>query len=326
MSLEKSKDYIINALLVLIICLGLGVISLYLLKDYFAPSQLSEEKTVNLMNIVSEGIYSYTDENGLIGLATEDRQIILTAEWNRLSPLPDDNTRFLVAHSAGGRKLGIIDIEGNLISPYIYTKIAKIDENILLGYTSDNNTSAVLLDGSGNRYANEEWDSIQCYSGNYVVLTKNNSEYGAVISNGKLIIRTITYKLKLVGDTETNVSILPSSPIAQVNIDVYNKIIRRSADFITALFSVYKSDFGKYCTPQFAYEFDMMNDYKSNELLEISFINPEIIEGDGSMTYRSNANFKIRHANGEEETVFAEMEFMINDSGIMLISDCTLTE
>ncbi len=294
MSEQKSRGYLLNAFLVLIICVSLGIIGIYFIRDIGTVDVPNANATIHLGEKVSADseYYYYVNDAGLYGIATSDGEVLLPAEWTSLSALQDDSTRFFATNLANGRKQGIIDLEGNLVSPYIYTEIRRMTDTLIIGYTSEKG-KAILLSGSGNRYANEEWDSIQYYENGYITLTKNNYSYSASVSNGKLIIRTIVYD-KTFNGNNMRISILPTTTLAQVNFNSYDNIISRSTDFVSAIFIKNRTEFQQYCTEEFKEPMLELHDFEDARLEDIEYINPQIEEIGGEMTYKATVHFNAQ--------------------------------
>ena len=112
-------------LIIVFLMSALVIMALILIKVYFDVNKKNMEKessnNITMQNYGSyQGFEVFEDENGLLGVVNNDR-VIIDAAWENVFILSEN--RFIVGKRiADTKKMGIIDLYGNIVSPFIFSE------------------------------------------------------------------------------------------------------------------------------------------------------------------------------------------------------------
>ena len=119
---EKSNRYL-KWIFVFLFAV-LIALSAALIKFYFDVNKSTEKKEpdhgiITDFNSSANGYRTFTSEDGGVGVVNDDGRVIVEPEWNSIHFLKAD--RFIVSEMFNGiEKMGIIDIDDNIITTFIF--------------------------------------------------------------------------------------------------------------------------------------------------------------------------------------------------------------
>ena len=209
----------VNRVIVLLLALVLVAAAIALSALKVKPIPVSNLAGFNIFETLDNGNIVFIGDDGTKGYANSKGEVILKPKWNSIKPIIGD--RFIVSKS-GSQYMGIINCDEKVISPFIYRKFEKSSDKLLIGYTVENG-KFFLLNSNGNRYANEEWDTIKYTDDSNFTVTQGKSVYSCGIDNNKLIVNNITLS-KNVLDKEISINFVPNATLPQIPFITYEKI------------------------------------------------------------------------------------------------------
>ena len=253
----------VNRVIVLLLALVLVAAAIALSALKVKPIPVSNLAGFNIFETLDNGNIVFIGDDGTKGYANSKGEVILKPKWNSIKPIIGD--RFIVSKS-GSQYMGIINYDEKVISPFIYRKFEKSSDKLLIGYTVENG-KFFLLNSNGNRYANEEWDTIKYTDDSNFTVTQGKSVYSCGIENNKLIVNNITLS-KNVLDKEISINFVPNATLPQIPFITYEKITDTSIDFVTAMLNNDKVKLKELCTSKFYNKLKYNNDYKNCKITE----------------------------------------------------------
>jgi len=187
---EKSNRYL-KWIFVFLFAV-LIALSAALIKFYFDVNKSTEKKEpdhgiITDFNSSANGYRTFTSEYGGVGVVNDDGRVIVEPEWNSIHFLKAD--RFIVSQMFNGiEKMGIIDIDDNIITPFIFQSFDPVGQGLVKGYVSEED-GFIIFDVSGNLLSGYKWDSVSLRD-DKIILTKDKDTFSAVVSNGHIEIIT----------------------------------------------------------------------------------------------------------------------------------------
>lgn len=187
---EKSNRYL-KWIFVFLFAV-LIALSAALIKFYFDVNKSTEKKEpdhgiITDFNSSANGYRTFTSEDGGVGVVNDDGRVIVEPEWNSIHFLKAD--RFIVSEMFNGiEKMGIIDIDDNIITPFIFQSFDPVGQSLVKGYVSEED-GFIIFDVSGNLLSGYKWDSVSLRD-DKILLTKDKDTFSAVVSNGHIEIIT----------------------------------------------------------------------------------------------------------------------------------------
>lgn len=133
--MNRHSKIIVILLLIVLISLGTAIVMFHISvgKDVYSTEKSSflPEVTDNLSSVDV-----FKDKNGLFGLKDSVGTIILEPEWAELEPFDTDFFKAkLITRS--GSLYGVIDRNGNITVPFVYSEIKKLSENVYAASLND---------------------------------------------------------------------------------------------------------------------------------------------------------------------------------------------
>lgn len=124
-------------LIIVFLMSALVIMALILIKVYFDVNKKNMEKeSSNNITMQNYGSYNgfevFEDENGLLGVVNNDR-VIIDAAWENVFILSEN--RFIVGKRIAIPKKGIIDLYGNIVSPFIFSEFRSLGNDFIGGFT-----------------------------------------------------------------------------------------------------------------------------------------------------------------------------------------------
>ncbi len=305
-------------------------------------THLKDEPQTNTVKFLQSGLYSFKNEKGFYGVKDNQGRIKIDAVWRDVDSIGKD--KFIVSkYESDAIRYGIIDINENIIVPFIYSSIENKSNEYLLGKVDNgkDNGGYIILDTDGNILIDEEWD--ECFkkyenklissSGNYIQTEKNGNIYRIRnIDSSKMKMYFLELQ-KNIFDQKLQVRINNLGSILKIGNThtVYNEIVDNMIEYITALFendsAVLKNlsydgeyrklqlenlnmrggslEFTGKVTPSVSLSKDSKIEYTCSVAIIYSY--PESIEWDGTYTNSTNA-------------VYLEIQMKKNQDGILKIS------
>lgn len=126
--MNRHSKIILILLLIILISLGTAIVMFHI---NVGKDVRSSDKNI-LVSDMTEKYFSvdiFKDKNGLFGLKDSGGTIILEPEWTELEPFGTDFFRAKLMARAGS-PYGIIDTNGNIIVPFVYSDIKKLSDYI----------------------------------------------------------------------------------------------------------------------------------------------------------------------------------------------------
>ncbi|MGN0621758.1 MAG: WG repeat-containing protein [Porcipelethomonas sp.] len=168
----------------------LFILSAALISFYFDVNKKTDksydDKNANILaefDKSESSLKTYEDENGRTGVINEDGRVIIDAEWDDIYFLKSD--RFIVSDRVNGSvRMGIIDIDENFVSPFVFSSFDSVNSEIIKGYVSEEN-GYMIFDTSGNSISGTIWDEVTSKDGQ-VLLSRKNDSFSAVFSGKEL--------------------------------------------------------------------------------------------------------------------------------------------
>ncbi|MBQ9982779.1 MAG: hypothetical protein IJP18_09460 [Oscillospiraceae bacterium] len=331
---------IISVVLVLVLIFFLSMIFRYYLN--VNTTHIKDEPETNTAKILHEGLYSFKNEKGFYGVKDGQGRIKIDAVWRDIDSISAE--KFIVSRYDEQKiRYGIIDINENIVVPFIYSSIVNKSDEYLVGKVDNGkeNRGYIILSIDGDVLVDEEWD--RCFkkyenrtirSGeNYVQLEKDGNIYKACItSSGDMKMYYLELDKKI-NDQEITVKINNLGTILTMDNthSTYNEIVDNAIAYISALF---ESDAAKmkelsYDTDYRRLQLEKMNLYGAH-LVYTSRIMPSVQRGnDGNVEYRcevkimyispENIEWDGTYKNSEHAACF-EVIMKKNQDGMLKIS------
>lgn len=174
--MNKHARLVATLLFVVIIILAAAITRFYLNVPDNTSDLGDQREIVRRLDSDSSGNVIFSDGSGRFGLVDSDDRIIVAPEWNDLSFVGPG--RCIAAKRSGSKNLyGCIDYEGNIITPFIYSRIERLDPGgCYYSAKSASDASCVLYDQDFAPCFRRTWSSCQV-SGDKLILTDGGGVY-----------------------------------------------------------------------------------------------------------------------------------------------------
>ena len=259
-----------------------------------------DDSEFSIVNELNDDFYSFKNDKGLYGVKDSQGHIIIQAQWEKIIQL--NNDRFIVSKLDSGKiRYGIIDVNENVMVPFIYSKIFSQMDEYLVGKVDngDSPEGYVLFDMNGDTIIEEEWDScLKKYddksistSENYIQLQKGNNVYRIHdINDGRMQMFYIKLQKSIFGK-KIKIEINDNNPVVNINSAhvMYNELADNTIKYITALFENNAEDIKDLYIDD-DYKNIVLEDmaFRGSVLRYISDISPSITEENGVVKYMCN--------------------------------------
>lgn len=174
--MNKHARLVATLLFVVIIILAAAITQFYL----NVPDNISDlgdqTEIVHRLDSDSSGNVIFSDGSGKFGLADSGDRIVAAPEWNDLSFAGAG--RCIAAKRSGSKNLyGCIDYEGNIVTPFIYSKIERLyPDGSYYSAKSASDGSFVLYNDDFSPCFRRTWSSCEV-SGDKLILTDGSGVY-----------------------------------------------------------------------------------------------------------------------------------------------------
>ncbi len=269
---------------------------------YFSVNIASkkDDSEISIVNELNDDFYSFKNDKGLYGVKDSQGHIIIQAKWKKIIQLKND--RFIVSKPDSEKnRFGIIDLNENVIVPFIYSSIASQMDEYLIGKVDNGKKPEgyVLFDMHGDTIIEEEWDSCLkkindkslSTSENYIQLQKGYNVYRIQNVNGRGMQMFYIKLQKSISGEKIIIEINDNKPAVSLNSAhiMYNELTDNTVKYISALFENNAEDIkGLYIHDD--YKNILLEDmaFRGSELRYISDISPSITEENGAVKYMCN--------------------------------------
>lgn len=251
---KVRTKWLIVGLAAVLLC-ALIVMFLVLSKFYLFSDKNSKNTTVPENNIVSyandaENKYViFSNEEGLYGIKDIYGRNVTEPGWNNVYFL--ENDRFAVEQKIGETtELAVLDSEGNLITPFIFSNIEHIGGKFLAGYLSSQEGFA-LLDTEGNILTDRTWTNSEYNEKNdTVILTDLTGKYSYKFENNLLLCTSVTFD-SIVSNCDIGYLSDDKALIEEVSIDRMYTMFDSACIYFSALLSENKENISEITNEQY---------------------------------------------------------------------------
>jgi len=295
--LSKNIKIIFVILTVILIAFIILIFRFYFSVNIASKKDDSEFSIANELN---DDFYSFKNDNGLYGVKDSQGHIVIQAQWKKIIQL--NNDRFIVSKTASGKvRCGIIDLNENVMVPFIYSKIFSQMDEYLVGKVDngDNPEGYVLFDMNGDTIIEEEWDSCLkkfddksiSTSENYIQVQKGNNVYRIHNIDDRGMQMFYIKLQKSIFGKKIKIEINDNNPVVNLNSAhvMYNELADNTIKYISALFENNAENI-KDLYVYDDYKNILLEDmaFRGSELGYISDIKPSITEENGIVKYMCN--------------------------------------
>lgn len=195
-SYRKRKHFkVLFLVLILILIISITALIKFYLDVNDDTSNISFLENNIIENLDSQIDYKiFKNDEGMLGVKNSDDRNIIEPEWNKIYFLNSD--RFAVQKKNGDKfVMGVIDIDENYITPFIFDKIISIGKNFLAGYlVNSNEKEFAILDTSGNIISDKIWTGFKYDDRTDVInLTSETGNYSYKYEGNMLICTEIIF-------------------------------------------------------------------------------------------------------------------------------------
>ncbi|WP_295218107.1 WG repeat-containing protein [Ruminococcus sp.] len=180
--MNKHAKLVVGFLVVVLVVLVIATISFSVdISKNSEASQSSGSDTV--INPNGNEIIQY--ENHLYGVADAAGNTLIEPEWEQLHFI---GTEYLAAakETAEGRRIGVLDLDGNVVAPFVYTDVHALTPSYYLASFAD--SEQVVLYDSGFRPVDAAvWDSYS-WESQLLTLTKGEDVFLFTLEDDALIL------------------------------------------------------------------------------------------------------------------------------------------
>lgn len=309
-------------LIIVFLMSALVIMALILIKVYFDVNKKNMEKeSSNNITMQNYGSYNgfevFEDENGLLGVVNNDR-VIIDAAWENVFILSEN--RFIVGKRiADTKKMGIIDLYGNIVSPFIFSEFRSLGNDFIGGFTGNGN-EFFLFDRYGNVQYNKLWDSYE-YDGSIITLGSGGDLFSGEITDKGFRFNNIDLVRK-VNNVGITINFSGSEKINKVGVEN----ILRTADiicgYLQALVNGNMENISDLTSEQYFQSLSSNNFFEGCNLNSISDFSFEIKQEKSKISYDVSilANYNYKNKNIEINGISSEIIFnMVFDENNRLI-------
>ena len=123
-------------------------------------------------------------KKSLYGLADKNDNLITPIKYNKYNVLSSKEVCFFE-----DQKCGVLDLNGNIIVPFLYDCIAKSEKsNIFFGRL---NNKYGIINIKNNKKSDIIYDDIDIFKGSEIIKVKKNEKYGLLNSELELVLPII---------------------------------------------------------------------------------------------------------------------------------------
>ncbi len=190
--MNKRTRLIVSLLFVVLIILAVAITRFYLNVPK-SPAVNGGSDTVEKIIASNNEDYSiFTDSTGNCGIVQSGR-ITAVPEWQSLE-FAGDYLCIASKRIGGSMKYGCIDLDGNAVVPFVYSKIEKkfMGGSDFYCAESESDGSFVVYDSDFNPCFNTSWQGCE-FTNDELRLSDKNGSYTYVTSNGGLLFKSANY-------------------------------------------------------------------------------------------------------------------------------------
>lgn len=325
--------------LLILLCGLLVIMTIALIKFYFevnknSPEKKSENAAVTEFDENENGYKTFENEDGKIGVTDKDGRVVIKPEWNNAFCLGSD--RFIVSVNVGGTdKMGIIDIDENIISPFIFNKFEAVspavskNPGIIKGYVSEEN-GYIIFDSSGNLLNGRIWDDVSETDGQ-ISLTKGNDSFSAMRIGTKISV-TSADMIRNADGRLIYVKTKDSTLLTSAETETLSRIMDISSEYLDALMNGKKDTIAGLTEEQYYSALAENNIFDScniNKIYECTIsVNNGKNAGDDSYVFSSKADYDYIAEDTEIKNIVSEISLNIvkNSQGKFIIRSISKTD
>lgn len=230
--IDKAVGFLAFALIVIIVIVCLLITKSYIIKS---ENQLQFSDTTYDTDISSDNSnYRIVGEGGLYGVVDQSHNEVMPCVWDELKFINGD--AFIAGKVSGDIfTYGVINSQQDIISPFVYSNLSEITDNVLACVLSDSG-KYIFIDSSGNILIDGFWDDFEYSQEENVIVLKDGSNFcTALIEEDSLNVVSMVINKKL-SDKRIAVNIVDSADIPQSDYKTYTKLINTVFNYMTALF------------------------------------------------------------------------------------------
>lgn len=290
---NKKSDKVIGFLAVALIVI-IVIICVLITKFYVGSAgQLQfSDNTYDTDVSSANSNYRIVGSDGLYGVIDRNGNEIVPCIWEELKFLDDDV--FIAAKlSEDSFAYGIINSQQEIISPFVYSGISEVVENVLACTLYDSG-KYIFTDNLGNVLIDGCWDDFEYSVDENVLILKDGSNFcTALIEEDYLNVVSMVINKKL-SDKRIAVNIVDSANIPQSDYKNYTKLVNTVFTYMTALFEG-DGDTVLMLAGDELYPSVNFTDFRNASIIEISEAG-SCIYSDSAGNVRYTATINIRYA------------------------------
>ncbi len=228
--MNKHLKIFVSVLFIVIIILAICITRFYFDVSKDTGKNTSTAVIYSKKEQCSEDMCIFESENGLLGVADENNNIILEPQWNSIE-IENENFFIVSSDSFGSENLyGCVDSEGNTRIPFIYSGFEKFGtENMTfyVGKIAEEN-SCIVYDNSFNSCFGRVWDSYSIED-NKIKLYWGENAYTYFVGDDGISLKSTVIKNKAMNK---KYSIIMNSRVLLSKLDYKN--LEKISDCISA--------------------------------------------------------------------------------------------
>ncbi|MCR4638462.1 WG repeat-containing protein [Ruminococcus sp.] len=222
--MNKHTRLIVSLLFIGIIVLAVAITRFYSRTEKSAVSSGSQTVIEKRLNFDSYGNRAFQNSDGLVGIIDGNDRVIVSPEWQSIK-FTNNKDRCIASKRIRGNELfGCIDYEGNIVVPFVYSKIDLKSSAERVFYIADtaDKKSSVVYNSDFTPCFSRAWDSCE-YENGELTVTAGSGTYTYIVKNSVFIFKKATVNgnvLDLPYTVEVNASGLTVPMIEKISKNV----------------------------------------------------------------------------------------------------------
>ena len=257
--MNKHTRLVVSVLFIVIIALAIAITRFYSGSEKITGSGSEHFTIERKLDIDGRGNRIFQDSSGLYGIIDVSERVIVSPEWQELRFAGED--RCIASKRIMNRNLfGCIDYEGNIIAPFVYSSVERIQSEgntLYIGYSADGSGSVVYNDRFVSCLS-RPWDSCTL-DGSDLVLRSGSGSYTYSITDQGLI-----FKYATVGGLALN---------SEFDLEVTSRVLLSKLD--PSMLEQMADTVGRYVEYAFTGNSELLADIKSDQSAVFLTIFPE---------------------------------------------------
>ena len=233
--LSKHTRLVATVLFAVIILLAVAITRFYMSSSGSGISGGSSPDIARVTDTLSDGSRIFQDSAGSFGIVDSAERLIVAPEWQEIRPA--GNETCLAAKNIGGETLwGCIDLEGNIVVPFIYSSMIRRTVGGLELYTAEcaADGSTVVYSSSFVPFLGRSWKGCSL-STEELTLSSDMGSYTYYVSGGDLLFKRASAGSEVLGCDYT-VDIVSRVLLSKLTVPMIEKMTSGAGSYIEYAF------------------------------------------------------------------------------------------